>query len=94
MGPYYIPHLKISISLLVLWHNGGISSKNHVFRVAFSLENQAKRGKIEKIKPLLICTVETTSFATLKLDSPPLIFMYYLPYEIGELKKFVFYSDH
>ena len=39
-------------------------------------------------------TVETTSFATLKLDSPPLIFMYYLPYEIGGLKKFVFYSDH
>ena len=28
-----------------------------------------------------------TSFATLKLDSPPLISIYYLPYKNGELKK-------
>ena len=36
-------------------------------------------------------TVVETSFATLKLDSPPLISIYYLPYKNGELKKIVFY---
>ena len=36
-------------------------------------------------------TVETTSFATPTLDSPPLISMYYLPYKNGEVKKFVLY---
>ena len=39
-------------------------------------------------------TVVETSFATLKLDSPPLISIYYLPYKNGELKKIVFYSGH
>ena len=32
-------------------------------------------------------TVETTRFAPLKLDSPPLIFIYCLPYENGKHKK-------
>ena len=36
-------------------------------------------------------TVETTSFATPTLDSPPLISMYYLPYKNEEVKKFVLY---
>ena len=35
-----------------------------------------------------------TSFATLKLDSPPLISIYYLPYKNREVKKIVFYSGH
>ena len=39
-------------------------------------------------------TVETTRFAPLTLDSPPLISIYYLPYENGKLKKIVFYSGH
>ena len=36
-------------------------------------------------------TVETTSFATPTLDSPPPISIYYLPYKNGEVKKFVLY---
>ena len=36
-------------------------------------------------------TVETTSFATPTLDSPPIISMYYLPYKNEEVKKFVLY---
>ena len=39
-------------------------------------------------------TVETTRFAPLTLDSPPLISIYCLPYENGKLKKIVFYSGH
>ena len=35
----------------------------------------------------LASTVETTSFATPTLDSPPLISMYYLPYKNEEVKK-------
>ena len=38
-----------------------------------------------------IATVETTSFATPTLDSPPLVSMYYLPYKNGEVKKIVLY---
>ena len=38
-------------------------------------------------------TVEKARFAPLTLDSP-LISIYYLPYENGKLKKFVFYSGH
>ena len=38
-------------------------------------------------------TVETTSFATSKLDSPPLISIYYLPYENGEVQKITLYSQ-
>ena len=57
MGPYCMPHIKNTSSLLVLWHNGGISSKNQCFRVALFSENRARRGKIEKIRPLLICNM-------------------------------------
>ena len=39
-------------------------------------------------------TVETTSFATSKLDSPPLISIYYLPYENGEVQKIILYSGN
>ena len=41
-----------------------------------------------------LSTVETTSFATSKLDSPPLISIYYLPYENGEVQKIVLYPGN
>ena len=41
----------------------------------------------------IVFTVETTRFAPLTLDSPPLISIYCLPYENGKLKKFVFYTE-
>ena len=53
----YSPYKRITSSLLVLWHNGGLSSKNPVFKVAFFSENRARSGKIEKIRPLLICNI-------------------------------------
>ena len=42
---------------MVLWHNGGLSSKNQVSRVAFFPENRVRRGKIKKTRPLLICNI-------------------------------------
>ena len=45
----------------------------------------------ERILTAPLDTVETTSFATPTLDSPPLISMYYLPYKNEEVKKFVLY---
>ena len=42
----------------------------------------------------ILDTVETTRFAPLKLDSPPLIFIYCLPYENGKHKKIGFYWGH
>ena len=45
-------------------------------------------GKLEKL------TVETTSFASPTLDSPPLISIYYLPYEKGEVQKLVSIRGH
>ena len=44
--------------------------------------------------PDFAITVETTSFATSKLDSPPLISIYYLPYENGEVQKIILYSGN
>ena len=55
---------------------------------------QIKRLQIGSFDLISFGTVVETSFATLKLDSPPLISIYYLPYKNGELKKIVFYSGH
>ena len=58
----YAQNKKVASSLLVLWHKGGLSPKNQFFKVAFFSENRARRGKIEKIRPLLIC------------NTPPIIY--------------------
>ena len=42
----------------------------------------------------MMTTVETTSFATPTLDSPPLISIYYSPYKKGEVQKFVSIIGH
>ena len=39
-------------------------------------------------------TVAATRLAPLKLDWPPLITVYYLPYKNGKLQKFVLYTDN
>ena len=53
-----------------------------------------KMEKSKKLSSIQAITVEKARFAPLTLDSPPLISIYYLPYENGKLKKIVFYSGH
>ena len=64
----------------------------------FNVLFQPSIVSVHPVEPIILLhrnsTVVETSFATLKLDSPPLISIYYLPYKNGELKKIVFYSGH
>ena len=83
----------VKCTLLLLCNTFSHASYNLTFVVIWQkVKLQMRRSMVGLL--LTHSTVETTSFAPLKLDSPPLIFIYYLPYRNRELKNFVLHSDH
>ena len=78
---------NLPVDIFREWILHGNATRTQHFEINFEEDLRQAFRIIFRIED----TVETTSFATPTLDSPPLISMYYLPYKNGEVKKFVLY---